>query len=71
MVEIYSESTVFKRIRDTAQFGGRCGRCEFRETCGGSRARAYAAYGDPLAEDPACGYQPGEYGLQLVNLADE
>jgi len=71
VVEIYRESPVFKRIRDTAQFGGRCGRCEFRETCGGSRARAYAAYGDPLAEDPACGYQPGEYGLQLVNLADE
>ena len=41
-----------------AEFNGRCGACTFREICGGSRARAFAAFGDPLAEDPACAYQP-------------
>lgn len=58
LVETYRESELFRKIRETQSFKGRCGRCEFREICGGSRARAYAAYGDYLAEDPACIYQP-------------
>jgi MoaA/NifB/PqqE/SkfB family radical SAM enzyme len=49
---------VFRALRRTDLFGGRCGRCEYRDPCGGSRARAYAATGDPLAEDPLCLYQP-------------
>ena len=40
------------------EFGGRCGYCDFADLCGGSRARAFASTGDPLAEDPACAYQP-------------
>lgn len=71
IVEIYRKSETFKKIRDTSQLTGRCSRCEFREICGGSRARAYAACGDFLAEDPACGYQPGQYGVQLVDVAQE
>ncbi len=55
--EIYRDHPVLKSIR-AANFSGRCGRCEFADLCGGSRARAYAATGDPLAEDPACAYQP-------------
>ena len=35
---------------------GRCGRCEYRDVCGGSRSRAFALAGDPLAEDPCCLY---------------
>ena len=57
IVPVYREHPVLRRIR-AADFGGRCGRCTYRELCGGSRARAYAATGDPLAEDPACAYQP-------------
>lgn len=57
IVDVYREHPLLKRIR-AAEFGGRCGRCEFRELCGGSRARAYASSGDPLGEDPACAYQP-------------
>ena len=48
----------FRTLRDPVRLGGRCGRCEYRERCGGSRARAYAATGDPLAEDPGCAYEP-------------
>jgi radical SAM protein len=55
---IYRDAPVFRALRDPAGFHGRCGRCEFREICGGSRARAYAATGDPLGEDPLCAYQP-------------
>jgi radical SAM protein with 4Fe4S-binding SPASM domain len=50
---VYRDHPLLRKIR-AAEFGGRCGRCEFRELCGGSRARAYATTGDPLAEDPAC-----------------
>jgi radical SAM protein len=54
---IYRDTPVLRSIR-AARFAGRCGRCEFADLCGGSRARAYAATGDPLGEDPACAYQP-------------
>ncbi|MDA1044690.1 MAG: hypothetical protein O3C57_05645, partial [Verrucomicrobia bacterium] len=37
---------------------GRCGLCEYRELCGGSRARAYAATGNYLSEDASCIYDP-------------
>ena len=60
LVEIYRESELMRRLR-SADFKGRCGACEFREVCGGSRARAYSYHLDPLAEDPACPYEPGSY----------
>ncbi|HUY49988.1 MAG TPA: TIGR04053 family radical SAM/SPASM domain-containing protein [Streptosporangiaceae bacterium] len=55
--EIYRENPLLRAIRE-ARFTGRCGRCEYADLCGGSRARAYAANGDPLGEDPACPYEP-------------
>lgn len=55
---IYRESALFTRLRDTAAFGGRCGACDVKDLCGGSRGRAFAATGDPMAEDPLCLYQP-------------
>ncbi len=57
VVDIYREHELLRAIR-RAEFKGRCGACEFREICGGSRSRAYAAFGDALAEDPACAYVP-------------
>jgi radical SAM protein len=51
--DIYAHSPLLRDIR-AARFTGRCGRCEYADLCGGSRARAYAATGDPLGEDPAC-----------------
>jgi MoaA/NifB/PqqE/SkfB family radical SAM enzyme len=54
LVAVYREHPLFVSLRDPARLGGRCGRCEWRERCGGSRARAYALTGDPLAEDPGC-----------------
>jgi AdoMet-dependent heme synthase len=57
LVTVYREHPLLRRIR-AAEFGGRCGRCTFRQICGGSRARAFASSGDPLAEDPACAHVP-------------
>lgn len=56
--EIYRESELFRSLRDPDRLGGKCGRCEFRKVCGGSRARAFATTGDWLAEEPGCAYQP-------------
>ena len=56
--DIYRESPLFRVLRDASRLRGRCGRCPFREVCGGSRARAYAETGDILAEDPACPFRP-------------
>ena len=58
LASIYRNHPVFRELRDTARLGGKCGRCEFRDICGGSRARAYAMTGDYLAEEPFCAYEP-------------
>jgi radical SAM protein len=57
-VEVYREEALFRALRAPECFAGKCGRCEFRVVCGGSRARAYAATGDPLGSDPLCAYEP-------------
>jgi len=56
--EIWEKSEVFRNLRDYGKYGGKCGRCEFINVCGGCRARAYEATGDYLAEEPLCLYQP-------------
>ncbi len=56
--EIWSNSAVLHELRDWERLGGRCGRCEYKTTCGGCRARAYAATADYLASDPTCVYTP-------------
>ncbi len=56
--EIYRNAEVFRDLRDPNKLKGRCGACEYKKLCGGSRARAYAMTGDHLAEDPLCGYIP-------------
>jgi radical SAM protein len=65
VVDIYRHHPLLRSIRRAA-FTGRCGSCEFRDLCGGSRARAYAAAGDPLGEDPACAYLPGTGAPQAM-----
>lgn len=58
VVDIYRHSPLFRDLRDPERLKGRCGRCEFRQVCGGSRARAHAVTGDYLATDPSCAYDP-------------
>ncbi len=58
LAEIYRTSPLFMRLRDPDQLQGRCGRCEYRRICGGSRSRAFALTGDPSRTDPWCGYEP-------------
>jgi AdoMet-dependent heme synthase len=65
--DIWRGAAVFEDLRDP-KLGGRCGACEFSKVCGGCRCRAYATYGDYLAEDPACGYEPGAHGGAVIDL---
>ncbi len=61
LVSLYRESELFRALRDRDRLSGKCGACEFRHVCGGSRSRAFAATGDPLASDPLCAYVPDGY----------
>ncbi|NHV97046.1 MAG: TIGR04053 family radical SAM/SPASM domain-containing protein [Thaumarchaeota archaeon] len=63
IVDVYRSNKILQTIR-LAVFKGRCGICEYRHICGGSRARAFATRGDVLDEDPACIYNPGK---QILN----
>jgi radical SAM protein with 4Fe4S-binding SPASM domain len=58
LAEVYCESPLFVSLRDGSKLKGKCGRCPFRNVCGGSRARAYAMTGDLFAEEPCCAYEP-------------
>ncbi len=58
LVEVYRNSPLFRTLRDADNLRGKCGECEFRNLCGGSRSRSFALTGDCLADDPRCVYQP-------------
>jgi len=57
-VDIWENSATFHELRETSNLKGKCGCCEFRNVCMGCRARAYAATGDFMDEEPFCVYQP-------------
>lgn len=59
LADVYRHDPVFMRLRDEHALVGKCGRCRFRTICGGSRSRAFAATGEPMASDPLCIYEPG------------
>jgi radical SAM protein len=68
-IQIYREALLFRRLRDGAALGGRCGACDYRGMCGGSRARAWAVLGDYLAEDPLCAWTPAAVEAEARPLA--
>jgi radical SAM protein with 4Fe4S-binding SPASM domain len=66
--EIWNDSDVFAQLREDDNLKGKCGSCEFRHVCMGCRARAFAATGDFLAEEPFCVYEPGTSN-QMIRAA--
>jgi radical SAM protein len=58
LVGVYRTSEVFRNLRDSSLLKGKCGICEFRELCGGSRSRAWSLTGDAFESDPTCTYLP-------------
>lgn len=63
-VTLYRESDLFTALRDRDRLQGACGACEFRYLCGGSRSRAFAVTGNPLAADPLCPYEPEQAAVE-------
>ncbi len=61
LVDIYRHSDLFVQLRDFDQIKGKCGVCEYRNICGGSRARAYGMLGDYMESEPLCDYTPGPW----------
>ena len=58
LATVYRESPLFQTLRNADNLRGKCGDCEYRNLCGGSRSRSYALTGDFLAEEPRCVYEP-------------
>jgi radical SAM protein with 4Fe4S-binding SPASM domain len=69
LVDVYRHSPLFRTLRDSSRLGGKCGDCEFRNLCGGSRSRAFALTGDFLAQDPRCVYQPRSHDRPVAVAA--
>ena len=58
LATIYRTHPLFVTLRDDDALGGKCGKCEYRRICGGSRSRAYGTCGDMMAAEPLCSYIP-------------
>lgn len=58
LTALYQQHATFVALREAESFLGKCGVCDYRSLCGGSRARAFTASGNFLGEDPACAHQP-------------
>ncbi len=58
IVDVYQDHPLMRSLRDADGFSGKCGICEYRSVCGGSRARSFALTGDALGSDPDCVYLP-------------
>ncbi|MDX1661292.1 MAG: TIGR04053 family radical SAM/SPASM domain-containing protein [Gemmatimonadota bacterium] len=61
LVDVYQSSSLFTSLRDRDGFKGKCGVCEFRKVCGGSRSRAWAVTGDPIESEPFCAWVPARW----------
>ena len=68
IANVYRSHRVFCELRAPDLLEGKCGVCEFRHICGGSRARAYAMTGNYLAEEPFCAYQPSSASQWSLGL---
>lgn len=64
LLDVYRNNATFQHLRDPDALKGKCGFCEYRSLCGGSRARAYAMTGNPFEGDPLCDYQPPMMTMQ-------
>src|ERR1039457_3936337 len=68
--DIWENSFVFHQLRDVNNLNGKCGCCEFRNVCMGCRARAFAATGNYLDEEPFCVYEPRAKSLKDITPAE-
>jgi len=65
--DVWNNAPLLLQIR-AGELGGKCGKCEFRQICGGCRARALAEGGDLMGPDESCHYEPSG-DIELVTSA--
>jgi radical SAM protein with 4Fe4S-binding SPASM domain len=70
LLDVYRHSPLFRELRNPSLLKGKCGRCEFKTVCGGSRARSFAMTGDYLGEEPLCVYQPWPESTRRLEAGD-
>lgn len=70
LVDVYRSSALFRQLRDRDQLKGKCGVCEYRVICGGSRARAFAVTGDWMEADPFCAHIPRRWSEEANSCPD-
>ncbi len=68
IVDVYRHNEMFLRLRDPSNLRGKCGSCEFKNICGGSRSRAYVEFGDLFGPDPICVYQSSGKMGQVTDI---
>ena len=68
LMDVYRNDPTFRRLRDADRTNGKCGFCDYRGLCGGSRARAYGFSGDPFGPEPCCSYQSPAYLAHLQTV---
>lgn len=68
LADIYRNSSIFRDLRNPDKYKGKCGVCEFRYVCGGSRSRAFAMTGDYMESEPFCVYIPNALRKQKKNV---
>lgn len=66
LADVYRNREPFESLRDPNNLKGKCGECEFKELCGGSRARAWAVQGDVFGEEPCCSYIPAGAAIRKI-----
>lgn len=66
LADLYRQAPLMRDLRDADRVEGKCGECEYRKVCGGSRARSWALTGDAFAAEPDCTYQPTGRSLPVV-----
>jgi radical SAM protein with 4Fe4S-binding SPASM domain len=67
LADLYRQAPLLRELRDADRVEGKCGECEYRNVCGGSRARSWSLTGDPFAAEPDCVYQPAGRSLPVLD----
>lgn len=53
-IDIWKNAEVMQSLRERHDLKGHCGTCDYKNVCGGCRARAYAYFNDIKAPDIGC-----------------
>ena len=68
--QIWTDSALFRELRDLSNIKGKCGICQYKRICGGCRARAYELTGDYLQAEPYCVYEPAAEQMASTRAND-